>query len=435
MKHTVLRRFLGSAGALTLLLAATACSGDAGGGASPESGKSSITFWGWAPGYADAVEAFDASHPDTRVTYQAVQPGAKGGYQKMLNAVKAGNAPCLAQLGYETLPSFAAQGALQDVSGEVSAADQADFQEAAWNAVTLGKQVFGAPVDTGPMALFYNKKVFDSLGLKPPATWAEYRTAAEKIHASSPKRYISSPYLDYDYAGLAWQAGADWFATKGDAWQVTMDSAANKKVADYWQGLADDHLISSAPMYDQAWYTGLGDGDIATVVGAVWQAGVIKGGAKNGAGQWAVAPMPQWDAGNLRTGNAGGSATAVLKGCDDPKAAWEFAHWLSTDREAYGTLVEKAALYPAAEKLLDLPQLAKGDAYFGGQNIYKVFADAASQVRTGWTWGPLMTRTAADLDDGLGKAWAGKGTIAGALGTAQKQTIAEMEKQGLSTTP
>ncbi|MFJ6075319.1 hypothetical protein ACIQFU_31590 [Streptomyces sp. NPDC093065] len=38
-------------------------------------------------GYADAVKAFDASHPGSKVTYQAVQPGAKDGCQKMLNAV------------------------------------------------------------------------------------------------------------------------------------------------------------------------------------------------------------------------------------------------------------------------------------------------------------------------------------------------------------
>ncbi|MET9253893.1 sugar ABC transporter substrate-binding protein [Streptomyces sp. NPDC003717] len=380
------------------------------------------------------MKAFNASHPNTQVTYQTVQPGAKGGYQKMLNAVKAGNAPCLAQVGYETLPSFAAQGALKNVADQVTAADQGDFQEAAWKSVTLGDQVYGAPVDSGPMALFYNKRIFDSLGLKPPATWAEYRTAAKKIHASDPQRYISSPYLDYDYAGLAWQTDAGWFGVKDDAWQVTMDSPANRKVADYWQGLADDKLISSAPMYDQAWYTGLGDGSIATVVGAVWQAGVIKGGAKKGAGQWAVAPMPQWAAGTPpQAGNAGGSATAVLKGCEQPKAAWEFAHWLATDRTAFGGLVEKAALYPAATQLLDLPQLKKADPYFGGQKIYDVFARSAPRVGSQWVWGPLMTKTAADLDDGLGKAWAGKGTIAGALRTAQEKTVAEMQKQGLRT--
>ncbi|MEU6485652.1 extracellular solute-binding protein [Streptomyces sp. NPDC046887] len=424
-------RRMGACGVLVLALAAAGCSPSTE-GKPAANGKASITFWGWAPGYADAVKAFNASHPDTEVTYQAVQPGAKGGYQKMLNAVKAGNAPCLAQVGYETLPSFAAQGALENVA-EHAAASKDDFQEAAWKSVTLGDQVFGAPVDTGPMALFYNKKVFDSLKLQPPATWAEYRTAAERIHASDPDRYISSPYLNYDYAGLAWQTDATWFGVQGDSWKVSMASAENRKVADYWQGLADDKLISGAPMYDQAWYTGLGNGNIATVVGAVWQAGVIKGGAKDGAGQWAVAPMPQWDASAPRVGNAGGSATAVLKGCGDTRAAWEFAHWLSTDPGTYGALVDKAALYPAAKKLLDLPQLRRSDPYFGGQNIYPVFADAAPKVGTEWTWGPLMTKTAADLDDGLGKAWSGTSTIGAALRTAQDQTLAEMRKQGLRT--
>ncbi|WP_455362129.1 ABC transporter substrate-binding protein [Streptomyces sp. SYSU K21746] len=419
----------GVAAVVALGLALSGCSSageDSAGGGEP----ASLTFWGWSPGYADAVKAFNKAHPDIKVTYQEVQPGAKGGYQKMLNAVQAGNAPCLAQVGYETLSSFAAQGAVEDVSKHANA-DKDDFQPAAWRSVSLGEAVYGAPVDTGPMALFYNKKVYDSLDLKPPATWDEYKAQAKKIHASDPERYISSPYMNYDYAGLSWQAGADWFGIDGDAWKVDLASKANQKVADYWQGMVDEGLISSAPMYDQAWYTGLGSGNIATVVGAVWQAGVIKGGVKDGAGDWAVAPMPQWKAGDTSVGNAGGSATAVLKGCKSTQAAWTFAHWLSTDRTAYGDLVTKASLYPAAPALLDLPQLTAADPYFGGQKIYDVFAAAAPEVNADWTWGPVMTKTTADLDDGLGKAWAGKGAFKDALTNAQDKTVAELKNQGM----
>lgn len=426
-KSTV--RTAGMAGAVALGLLLAGCSGSGSDSAGAD-GTASITFWGWAPGYADAVKAFNAAHDDVHVRYQEMQPGAKGGYQKTLNAVQAGNAPCLAQVGYETLPSFAARGALQNVAEYADPAED-EFQAAAWKSVSIGENVYGAPVDIGPMALFYNKKVFDSLGLEPPATWEEYAADAKRIHASDPDRYISSPYLDYDYAGLAWQAGARWFGTEGDAWQVTLASEENRKVAEYWQGLVDDGLISSAPMYDQAWYKGLGNGDIATVVGAVWQAGVIKGGAKDGSGQWAVAPMPQWQGGDGQVGNAGGSATAVLKGCDSPEAAWKFAHWLSTDDKTFGGLVEKAGLYPAAKSLRDLPELSEGDPYFGGQQIYDVFAEAAPKVDPDWTWGPVMTKTAADLDDGLGKAWAGKSTITDALQTARRKTVAEMKNQGL----
>ncbi|MCI0157958.1 extracellular solute-binding protein [Leifsonia shinshuensis] len=427
MKKSAAIRLAGAAGAVALgIMGLTGCSGGSGTSSEP----AAVTFWGWAPGYADAVKAFNTSHKDVKVTYQEVQPGSKGGYQKMLNAVTAGNAPCLAQVGYETLPSFAAQGALEDVASTAKA-DEKDFQPAAWKSVTIGDAVYGAPVDTGPMGLFYNKQLFDSLGLSAPTTWAEYKADAEKIHASDPTKFISSPYLDYDYAGLAWQTGAAWFGVDGDAWKVSLASDANLKIADYWQGLVSEGLISSAPMYDQAWYTGLGNGSIATVVGAVWQAGVIKGGAADGSGKWAVEPMPQWSAGDDQVGNAGGSATAVLKGCSDPKAAWEFAHWLSTDKTTFDMLVKKAGLYPAATGLADLPALTEGDAYFGGQKIFDVFAKAAPKVNPDWTWGPVMTKTAADLDDGLGKAWSGQGTIADALKTAQDKTIAELKKQGL----
>ncbi|POX48263.1 hypothetical protein C3489_27615 [Streptomyces sp. Ru71] len=164
MKRSAVR-LAGAGGGLVLALAATGCS-ESGSDTTSADGKISITFWGWAPGYADAVAAFNKSHPDIRVIYQAVQPGAKGGYQKMLNVVKAGNAPCLAQVGYETLPSFAAQGALKDVHAYRSVQEEAEFPPAAWNAVSVGDQVYGAPVDTGPMALFYNKKAFDELHLK-----------------------------------------------------------------------------------------------------------------------------------------------------------------------------------------------------------------------------------------------------------------------------
>jgi multiple sugar transport system substrate-binding protein len=413
-------------GLSALMVSLSACSQQ---GAEPAPAE--IEFWGWAPGQEKAVEAYNAAQDKVTVKYQEVAPGAKGGYEKMLNAVKAGNAPCLAQVGYETLPSFVAQGALEDISTLASAAS-GEFLPAAWSAVTVEDAVYGAPVDVGPMALFYNKELFDSLGLSAPTTWEEYRAAGEKITASDPAKSLSAPYLDYDYAGLAGQAEANWFAISGDAWDVSFTSSANKRVGDYWQGLVVDGLISTTPMYDQAWFTKLGNGEIATVVGAAWQASVISGGAADGAGKWAVAPMPQWEEGENRVGNAGGSATAVMKGCPSTDAAWDFAHWMSTDDKTFGGLIETAGFYPAATDLATLPQLATAHEYFGGQRIYDVFADAASHVNDGWVWGPTMTQTVADLNDGLGGAWNGTSTFDEALASTQKKTVDALTSQNIA---
>ncbi|TWE09266.1 ABC transporter substrate-binding protein [Rudaeicoccus suwonensis] len=420
----------------TLALAGcSSSSGDSGSGGSAgssgSSGKKTISFWGWAPGYAQAVKEFNATHPDLQIDYQQVQPGAKGGYQKMLNAVSANNAPCLAQVGYETLPSFAAQGALQDVS-KYADADRSQFQASAWKSVSIGSAVYGAPVDIGPMVMFYNRQLFDQLGLKPPTTWAEYQQDAVKIHKANANHYITSPYLDYDYAGFDWQADASWFGTSGNNWTVSINSAGNQKVAAFWNSMVAQHLVSSAPMYDQSWYNGLGNGDIATVVGAVWQAGILKGSVAAGKGKWAVAPMPQWTAGADEVGNSGGSSTAVLKGCKDSQAAWQFADWMSTDRTAFNGLVTTAGLYPAATSLANLPALSSGDPYFGGQNIFTTVQRAAANVNSNWTWGPVMTTTAATFDDQISKAWAGTQSFSTALNNIQSSTVSALKAQGLS---
>jgi multiple sugar transport system substrate-binding protein len=421
------RSAVAAIGLTALMMSMTACSQQS------TSAPAEIEFWGWAPGQEKAVEAYNASHSNVTVKYQEVAPGAKGGYEKMLNAVKAGNAPCLAQVGYETLPSFVAQGALEDISALASPAS-GEFLPAAWSAASVEGAVYGAPVDVGPMALFYNKELFDSLGLAAPTTWQEYRAAGEKIKASDPAKSLSSPYLDYDYAGLAWQAEANWFSISGSAWDVSFTSPANEKVGDYWQGLVNDGLISETPMYDQAWFTKLGNGEIATVVGAAWQASVISGGAADGAGKWAVAPMPQWEAGENSVGNAGGSATAVMKGCASKDAAWDFAHWMSTDDKAFGGLIETAGFYPAATGLASLPQLTTPSDYFGGQRVYEVFAEAAPQVNPGWVWGPTMTQTVTDLNDGLGGAWSGTSTFEAALASTQKKTIDALTAQNIAVT-
>ena len=91
-------------------LALTACTNGA--GAPAADGPVGIDFWGSAPGYAEAVDAYNASQDAVVVDYEEVSPSAKGGCEKMLNAVTAGDAPCLGQVG-ETLHGFAAQGTLE----------------------------------------------------------------------------------------------------------------------------------------------------------------------------------------------------------------------------------------------------------------------------------------------------------------------------------
>lgn len=421
----------------TAVLAATlvGCGSDGTTGATSAStpGVVKLAFWGWAPGYQQSVALWNKSHPDVQVSFETVPSGDKGGYTKMLTAVQAGNAPCLAQVGYETLPTFAAAGALDDVT-QYASADQSQFAGWTWNQVTIEGKTYGVPVDVAPMALLYNKKLFARYGVTTaPATWAEYAADAAKIHRADPSVYIG--YLGddpYNYAGLDWQAGATWFGVAGSSWQVNIDSSAGQKVAAYWQGLFSQHLLSGDQSYSASLYKDMAAGKILSDVNAVWDTPTIASSVKGQSGQWAVAPMPVWNASQPAYGNDGGSSTSVLKGCQYPRQAIEFADWMSTSTASVTNLINVTGIYPAATAGQSNAALSAPNGFFGGQVIYKVFKSEIPDINTSWQWGPTMNQIATDLTNDLGNVEGGSQTLSAALGDVQSKTITAMKSQGIS---
>ncbi|MBR7825142.1 extracellular solute-binding protein [Actinospica sp. MGRD01-02] len=427
----------GVAAAATFGLSGCSSSGTSGTSGStqgPASGPVSLTFWGWAPGYQQSVALWNKSHPDIQIDWETVAPGSKGGYTKMLTAVKAGNAPCLAQVGYETLPSFAAAGALQDVT-QYASPDQGQFAAWTWNQVTIEGKTYGIPVDAAPMALLYNKTLFAKYGITaPPATWAEYSADAAKIHQADPKVYIGYFGNDaYNYAGLDWQDNAPWFTTPNSSWRLGFTSSAGEQVASYWQGLVSRHLLSTDQSYSPSLYKDMAAGRILSDVNAVWDAPLLASSVgKSQSGQWAVAPMPVWNASAPAYGNDGGSATAVLNGCKDPQQATEFADWMSTDSGSVTNLIDVTGIYPAATSGLSNPALSAPNAYYGNQVVYDVFKAEMPQINTSWLWGPTMTQVSTDLGNDLGSVETGSQTVAGMLGDVQSKTAAQLTQQGIS---
>ncbi|MGN6426663.1 extracellular solute-binding protein [uncultured Leifsonia sp.] len=403
------------------------------GGSSPQAsgGTTQITFWGWAAGYDKSVDLWNKSHPDIQVKYEQIANGGAGGYDKILTAAKAGTAPCLAQVGYETLPSFLAAGALKNVNDYVK--DSRDqFADWVWGNVGVNGDAYGVPVDTAPMGLFYRKDLFEKAGIELPETWDQFASAAAAVKAADPKaRIMNLPSDPYLYAGFAWQNKAPWFATKGDAWGVSLDSKANSEVASYWQGLQAKGLLSNYPAFDAALYSAWSNGTVWAEVGPVWSATLIRDNAAASSGSWAVAPMPRWGSTDS-VGNSGGSATAVTKDCKNPKEATEFALWMSTNADSVSNLIDAAAILPASKAGLKNKALDEPVAYFGGQPIYQLFRDESAKVATSWQWGPVMSVTASTLGDGLGKIANGSGTYQQALDAAQKATTDALKTQGFT---
>lgn len=391
----------------------------------PADGDVTLEFTTWVPRMEDVVELWNAENPDIQVKVQTGPNGNGGTYQNFFNQIKAGDAPDLGQVEYDALPNFLVQDGLEDLSAcEDVVAAEADFVDWTWGQVTLGTDgIYGIPQDSGPMALFYRADLFEANGIPVPTTWDEYRDAAVKIREAG--GYITN-FSQSDinqFAGFAWQNNAQWFASDDAGWDVTLTGDATTAVADYWQGLIDDDLVSTVPAWTDEWNNAYNSGDAWTWPSAVWGANSIASGAPDTAGKWAVAPLPQWEAGDTAAGNWGGSSTAVLKGSEHLYEATKFALWLNTSDEAITALAESASLYPATKDGLDLPIFADGVEFYAGQKIYDVFSAAALEVSPDFAWGPTMTQTYADVSDGFKAAVSGDGTLADALAAGQTATI------------
>lgn len=426
---------------LTSVLALAACSsgGDSGSGTSanacaPSTGPVTLTYTSWIPGLEDVVKVWNAKNPNIQVKVQTGPNGNGGTYQNFFNQLKAGNAPDLGHVEYDTLPSFRVQDGLVNLADcDIVVKSKDQFVDWTWNQVTFGEQnsVYGIPQDAGPMAMFYRADLFESNGIAVPTTWAEYASAAEKVKAAGGSITNFSQSDINQFAGLAWQAGASWFGNDGSQWTVNLADDKTTKVATYWQDLISRELVSTVPPWTTEWDNAYNTGQAWTWVSAVWGANSIASGAPDTKGKWKVAPMPQWSAGESKGGNWGGSSTVVFKGSKHVYEAAQFALWLNSSEEALTLLNQKANLYPATVAGAKLPALTTGVEFYGGQKIYEVFAQASAQVSPNFVWGPTMTKTYADAADGFKAAVSGKGTLTDALKAAQTSTIQTMQSQAI----
>lgn len=421
-------------------LALTGCgAGSSSGGSdaaacTPAGEPVTLEFTSWIPGIEDVVKIWNDANPDIQVEVQTGPNGNSGTYQNFFNQIAAGNAPDLGQIEYDALPNFLVQGGVEDLSAcENVVAAEGDFVDWAWGQVTLGSEssVYGIPQDIGPMALFYRADLFEANGIEIPTTWEEYMDAARQIRALG--GYITN-FSQSDinqFAGFVWQAGGQWFSNNGTDWTVDFTDEASTTVADYWQQMIDEDLVSTVPAWTDEWNNAYNSGFAWTWPSAVWGANSIASGAPDTAGDWRVAPLPQWESEAAEGGNWGGSSIAVLSGSDHLYEATQFALWLNTSDEALAALNEAANLYPAATSGLELPSLAEGVPFYGDQAIYDVFAQAATEVSPDFVWGPTMTQTYADISDGFKAAVSGSGTLLEALEEGQAATIQTMESQSI----
>ncbi|KAA1418236.1 extracellular solute-binding protein [Mumia zhuanghuii] len=397
--------------------------------------KVTLTFTSWVPGMQETVDLWNQNNPDIQVEYKEVVGGNQGTYQAYQNQIKAGTTGDIGMIEFDNLASFRLQDGLADIGGCEPWQDvEDDFLPWTVSQVSFGEDgsSYGVPMDVGPMGLYYRKDLFEQNGIPVPTTWDEFTDAAKKIKALGADITNFPPDQPAWFTSLAWQNGATWFSEDDGAWTVSLNDDKTQQVADYWQSLLDEDLVGTLPGLVDAQWNALDNGKQWTLIGAAWTTKLLETSAPKTAGKWAVAPMPQWEAGGTTSGNWGGSNAVVWKTSKHPYEAAKFATWAFSAPEALALNNANGGQYPATtEGQASLPSLTEGLPYYGGQKVWEVFAQASEGVDPDFQWGPTMTQTYADLGNGFGKAVNGQGTLTDALTEAQQKTVDTLKAQSL----
>jgi multiple sugar transport system substrate-binding protein len=419
--------------ALLIIVPLAACGGGSSSG-STSSGPVNLTYWSWIPGMDKQVALFNQTHPNIHITWSNVGSGTIE-YNKLFTAIKANNEPDVSQVEFQTLPQFETTGALVDLSKYGANAVKNQFPTWMWNQVSLSNAIYAIPQDGGPMVLYYRADLFQKYHLPVPTTWAQYADDAAKLHAANPSAYITDfpPRQPGQFVGYVWQDGGSMFSISGQSWKVSINNPQALQVASYWQDLIDRKLVKTDPDFDNAWYNDLQTGALATWFSGAWGNGILKQNAPKTSGNWRVAPLPQWQAGQNVSSNWGGSTTVVYKSSKHPQEASVFAQWISANEQS-AELEFSTGAYPALLSALSSSTVNSPQPFFGNQVINQVFAGSSKQVNVNFQWGPSMQQVYNDLGDNFANAVNGHGTLSDALNAVQQSTVAYMKKQGFSVT-
>jgi multiple sugar transport system substrate-binding protein len=307
--------------------------------------------------FSQIVDDFNAATPTVKVTVQT-QPGAE--YTQRLEAAAATNQlPHVIAAGYDALPLLNENGIVVPIDdfAQTGGYDASMFPEAIWNAGQWKDQRVGIPIDTHPMILYYNKKLFTDAGLDPeapPTDKASFEAAIkaiqEKTDADGLQMVASGPGANF-LVGILWatlfyQGGGEW--TNADFSEATFNSEAGVQASTYLKQLVDEMGVPKVE--SDAELNAFTQGKNAMMFNGIWQTSAAKDALGDDLG---VAPVPNFFGDGTWGGSHNLAVTAAAADGDLKQAAYCFIDWFSQNSLNWGAAGQVPARNDVREQVTE----------------------------------------------------------------------------------
>ncbi len=251
---------------------------------------------------------------------------------KLLASIVAKAQPDMALMDQFWVPELANSGALLNLDGLLSEAEEADFLAPARQAASYAGSLWTMPLGMSNQALYYNKDLFKAAGLNPndpPSTWEELFEAGLKLSKDTNKDGKVDQFglhmpvtvntgMVYYFVTFLWQAGAELY--NKDYTAAIFNSAASVKAVQYLQKLVAYQVMPLANIADAFL-----NGRAAMALASTSSLGYYKSAAKFDLG---VAHMP---AGIKKVTGVGGNSLGIFKSDKEREAAaFSFVKWMTS---------------------------------------------------------------------------------------------------------
>jgi multiple sugar transport system substrate-binding protein len=269
--------------------AAPASSAAAASASTASTGKGNVTIWYYwetqlhQVALNKMIDTFNKSQSDITVTAKYI-PFAD--FKKQLSiGVAAENLPDLVIIDNPDHASYAAMGIFADLTGKF---DTSNYFPGPISSCTLDNKLYGVPVGSNDLCLFYNTDMLKAAGVSVPKTWDELKAAAAKLTNGKVKGFAFSAVQNeegtFGFLPWVWSTGATSYQINSDGGikaltlikDMFADGSMSKECINWTQGDVMNQFIS---------------GNCAMMMNGPWQLPTMRKDSKGI--NWDVALLPK----------------------------------------------------------------------------------------------------------------------------------------------
>ncbi|EJB02042.1 ABC-type sugar transport system, periplasmic component [Rhizobium leguminosarum bv. trifolii WSM597] len=358
-----------------LLAATTAVALLASGSAFAESAN--LTIWSWnvaASALKSTLPGFNKQFPDIKITVEDL--GNSQVFDKTLAACAAGGdgLPDIvsienfeAEIFWSRFPDCFANLKELGYTPEI----QAKFPDFKRTELEVGDVAYAMPWDSGPVAVFYRRDMYEKAGVDPStiSTWDDFIAAGKKISAANPGVVMAQADFNGDsewFRMIANEQGCGYYSTDGQ--NITINQPACVASLQKVKEMKDAGTLTAAN-WDEKIQANTA-GKAASQLYGGWYEGTVRSTSPDLKGKWGVYRMPSLTADGPHAANLGGSSLAISATSANKEAAWKFVNYALGTNEGQITMLKEFGLVPSLLSAEKDPFISEPQPYWGGQKVW-----------------------------------------------------------------